>query len=506
MRNFFLPILLIFASLVSCNAQDFVTRWQLPTGTSFISFGCSRVGGAVSYTWQQLPAGASGSGSLAAGISVVTITGLPSGSTIRLSLSPTNLKAFKIGGSSAREYLLDVEKWGTSKWSDMAYAFNECYNLNITATDIPNLDSVTKCNSMFQNCFNLNGPTNIDSWNTSNVIDMHQMFQNAKKFNQSIGNWNTSKVTDMSEMFSFAVDFNQPINNWITSNVTNMSYMFYSARAFNQPIGNWNTSKVTDMSHLFQSAKKFNQPIGNWNTENVTNMAAMFYDDSAFNQPIGNWNTENVINMNYMLGSTQHFNQPIGNWNTEKVVNMDHLFYNAKSFNQDLGTWRLDSLKFPFGMLDSCGLSCINYANTLKGWNTNPSTPNNLNFSAAGLLYGSNAVAARDSLKNIKRWFILGDILGSCDITTGITDSRNNLDISIYPNPTHHLLNIDMKNIAGEKIIQLFNINGEIILQQKSSTNSDFIQLDVSYLPKANYFLQIKTEKNKIQSFPFLVQ
>ena len=97
-------------------------------------------------------------------------------------------------------------------------------------------------------------------------------------------------------------------------------------------------------------------------------------------------------------------------------------------------------------------------------------------------------------------------ILGSCDITTGITDSRNNLDISIYPNPTHHLLNIDMKNIAGEKIIQLFNINGEIILQQKSSTNSDFIQLDVSYLPKANYFLQIKTEKNKIQSFPFLVQ
>ena len=43
---------------------------------------------------------------------------------------------------------------------------------------------------------------NIDSWDTSSVINMYGMFMGASNFNQDIGNWDTSSVTDMSNMFN----------------------------------------------------------------------------------------------------------------------------------------------------------------------------------------------------------------------------------------------------------------------------------------------------------------
>ena len=37
----------------------------------------------------------------------------------------------------------------------------------------------------------------LNSWDTSNVIDMQSMFSNATAFNQDIGDWDTSNVINM---------------------------------------------------------------------------------------------------------------------------------------------------------------------------------------------------------------------------------------------------------------------------------------------------------------------
>ncbi len=139
---------------------------------------------------------------------------------------------------------------------------------------------------------------------TSNVTDMHCMFENAKSFNQPLGNWNTSRVTDMS-------------------------CMFYGAQSFNQPIGKWNTSRVIDMSCMFCGAQSFNQPIGKWDTSNVRDMSAMFAEAISFNQPIGNWITSNVEFMESMFENARSFNQPIGKWDTSKVRSMQRMFLGA---------------------------------------------------------------------------------------------------------------------------------------------------------------------------------
>ena len=47
---------------------------------------------------------------------------------------------------------------------------------------------------------------------------MSDIFLDAKNFNQPIGNWDTSNVTDMHNMFDCASVVNQPIENWDTSN------------------------------------------------------------------------------------------------------------------------------------------------------------------------------------------------------------------------------------------------------------------------------------------------
>ena len=96
---------------------------------------------------------------------------------------------------------------------------------------------------------------------------MKDMFWDAKKFNQNI---NTKVVNQGTETEYIA---------WNTINVTEMNNMFQNADVFNSPINKWNMSNVTTTSSMFRDAYKFNQNI---NTEDVTvnNMTYKAWDMS----------------------------------------------------------------------------------------------------------------------------------------------------------------------------------------------------------------------------------
>ncbi|OJX53193.1 MAG: hypothetical protein BGO88_15685, partial [Flavobacterium sp. 38-13] len=418
---------------------DFVTVWDMSkpnSGNTIRFYPTISPGTSVDYFWKA-SGGISGSGTIAAGTYEVNISGLPVNEIITLNLKPDNLKAIKIRNpqlNPERLKLIDVTQWGTVQWSTMKNAFMDCHNLNITATDVPDLSNVSDISSMFQGCYSLNGPANIGTWNTANVANMFYLFYGTHIFNQNVGNWNTQNVTNMFGMFANAYAFNQNISSWNTQNVTNMSTMFYYAEAFNQDISNWNTSNVTNMFAMFANAYAFNQPIGGWNTSNVTNMGSMFYGTrvfnqdisgwdtqkvtdmsgmfnyaQAFNQNIGNWNTANVINMSYMFSDNRGFNKDISNWDTQKVTNMSSMFYNAQTFNQNIGTWQLNPAVTTDNMLNNSVMDCQNYSFTLQGWAANPNTPSGRNLGAQGRQYGTNAEAARTLLTTTKGWTITGD-------------------------------------------------------------------------------------------------
>ncbi|MGB0523329.1 MAG: BspA family leucine-rich repeat surface protein [Flammeovirgaceae bacterium] len=372
--------------------------------------------------------------------------------------------------SSRARNLLRVEQWGTNEWTSMERAFAGCSNLNITATDIPDLSQTISMSRMFASATNFNN--NIDSWNVSNVKDMSLMFS-VSKFNQPLGNWNVSSVENMSGMF-FNTDFNQDIStwnvskvtnmnrmfqtspfnqdisNWDVSKVTDMSSMFAGSNAFNQPIGTWNVSSVINMGAMFASSNQFNQNINNWDVSNVTDMISMFSDASAFNQPLTNWNVSNVKDMRDMFSrntvfdqdlngwdvsnvelldfifSFSTYNRPLDQWNVSKVTSMAYMFVNATDFDQNLGTWNITSVEDMTGMFENVGLSIANYDSTLVGWGRQP-VKNDVVLGATGLMYCIGA-AERQNLTDDFNWTINGDTRNCEDrefVTTWTTTSAN---------------------------------------------------------------------------------
>jgi len=174
----------------------------------------------------------------------------------------------------------------------------------------------------------------INTWDTSEITDMSELFSGKPYFNEDISNWNVSNVTDMSEMFTNTGEFNRHIGNWDTSKVEKMDYMFSAAVKFNQPIGNWDTSKVKDMGYMFKNAWKFNQDISDWDTSNVEDMGNMFANAWKFNQPIGKWDTSKVKYMREMFIYASNFNQDISDWDTSNVTDMDNMFEGATSMEE----------------------------------------------------------------------------------------------------------------------------------------------------------------------------
>jgi surface protein len=430
---------------------DFVTVWDMSKhnnhwdpGNDIMFNSTITPGKSVDYFWSA-SGGSTGRGTITEG-SEVRIS-VPANEIITLNLKPSYLKGFSVHLYNS-ERIIDVSQWGIAEWNEIRQAFNRCINMNVTATDIPDLSMVRDMSWMFSYCTSLIGTPSINSWNTEKVTNMRSMFYDAEAFNQNIGNWNTENVTDMGYMFGDAKIFNQNISNWNTEKVTDMSGMFYNAEAFNQDIGSWNTEKVTDMSFMFKNAKAFNQNIGNWNTQNVTDMYSMFAGAEVFNQDIGNWNTENVIFMNYMFWQagvfnqdisnwntinvtglsgmfmdTTTFNQNIGNWNTQNVTEMSDMFRNATSFNQNLSNWQLNPNINMAYMLNNSGMDCQNYSFTLQGWANNPNTPTGRNLGAQGIQYGTNTLSARTTLTTDKGWTITGDSASgqSCGLDQTIT-------------------------------------------------------------------------------------
>ena len=150
-----------------------------------------------------------------------------------------------------------------------------------------------------------------------------------------INTWDTSLITNMSELFYNEGTFNGNISDWDVSSVTNMQYMFYYATSFNQSISDWDVSSVTDMDWMFAYTDSFNQNLSEWDVSSVTDMEYMFYDAESFNGNISDWDVSSVTNMQYMFDSATSFNQDLSDWDVSSVTDMTWMFASADSLSGD---------------------------------------------------------------------------------------------------------------------------------------------------------------------------
>ena len=186
-----------------------------------------------------------------------TITGLTAGKRYRVVAyaDPSNPSSTlsKLSSFSRCDVkrLDSVTQWGNNRWTSLRDAFRNCTRMDVTATDVPNLNGVSHFAYMFMNCTSLVYNPTINTWRIDSIILLLHVFRGAKAFNQ-------------------------PLDNWNTENVTRMDGLFYGAEAFNQPIGGWNVEKVSRMDNMFHNAEAFDQDLSGWTLKNVTDAIDMF--------------------------------------------------------------------------------------------------------------------------------------------------------------------------------------------------------------------------------------
>ena len=236
-----------FAYLPS--TTDFVTRWRIPDDDLSISFPGE---GQYIIDWgdgqAELATGRAEHTYAAAGDYVITAS--------------NGITRFFLNRYADAKHLIELSQWGNAVWTTMESAFLGATNMQLTATDAPDLSQVTDMNLMFSGARSFNSALN--HWDVSRVIHMTSAFFGAVTFNGELNGWDVSQVTDMHEMFHGATDFNSDLSGWDVSQVRDMSSMFHKARRFNQDISGWDVTQVINMSRIFHGADSFNQNLSRW--------------------------------------------------------------------------------------------------------------------------------------------------------------------------------------------------------------------------------------------------
>ena len=294
--------------------------------------------------------------------------------------------------------------------------------------------------------------------------------------------WDVSQVTNPpSNPFNYSyADFNVDISSWDVSNMTTMVSFFAGLTNFNQDLNNWDVSNVTDMSYMFKSATSFNGDISNWNVSSVTTMTDMFRGCNSFSGNLSSWNLTNLTNMNFMFAEIDNFNFNINlwNWDTSNVTTMRFTFYDSQ-FDQDISSWDVSNVTDMNGIFSFSGLSTNNYDLILNGW-SQQNLQSAVTLQAYGVYY-CNGEDARQSIIDNYGWVIVD---AGLDCSTAGIDDQNQLDISIYPNPTSDIVYIE-GNYSQLKAV-VYDILGKQVIN-KSVTNS----IDISQLEKGVYILQL---------------
>lgn len=450
-------------SMVPACEGAFITRWDLEAGGEEITIPTDGGGYSYSVYWGD-------------GTETGTATGNVSHTYDKEGTYSVAIKGdfpqIYFNDEGDKNKIVEVVQWGNINWQSMEWAFYGTSNLEITATDTPDLSDVTSLQGMFRSS-GITGETGNWAWETSTITNLRHLFYLARDFNGNISGWNTSLVTNMQQLFWGAWEFNQDIGGWDLSNVEIISGMFGRAVAFDQDIGGWDITKVDNFNQMFSGATSFNQNLNNWDVSNASNLTVMFSGATNFNGDVSNWDVSGVTNFNSMFRNAESFNQDISGWDVSGATQMNAMFENAASFDQNLGEWNIinvTSLNFDSGgFLDNSGVSIENYDNILTQWGELQLQPD-VEMGAEGLVYcdGSDA---RSYIINEFSWTITGDrncFEGEPFATIWQTDNEgisdnNQITIPAAENGSEYNYNVYWESVDDTSFNGTLNeINGEL--------------------------------------------
>jgi hypothetical protein len=96
-----------------------------------------------------------------------------------------------------------------------------------------------------------------------------------------------------------------------------------------------------------------------------------------------------------------------------------------------------------------------------------------------------------DGEPGVGETFYVDDIMGPALQSTASLNDFDNGQVVLYPNPAQNIIHI--KNLSGNKTIRIFDINGRLVHQTKTASNT----LSIAGLNQGFYFLEINGQTKK---------
>jgi len=120
----------------------------------------------------------------------------------------------------------------------------------------------------------------------------------------------------------------------------------------------------------------------------------------------------------------------------------------------------------------------------------------NVAYSIGQVVYTTNNASSGTSAQGVQHAYEI--------FTIGVHETKLNISISVFPNPTDDNLTLQISDLNTEKLsYQLYDVNGKLLFQEQIITNQTFI--NISSLPSSSYFIHVVTQENEqIQLFKII--
>ena len=302
----------------------------------------------------------------------------------------------------------EVQQWDHMEFKDFTFAFYDCDNMTITATDVPDISACTSFEQSFDTCTALTG--GFEGWDVSNIVEYRWAFYDCDNLlNADFSSWDVSNCTSFFSMFENSTFNNDSIAGWDVSSATDMDGMFWGCDLGNLDLSAWDVSSVTtfnDMFHLSDGSTD----LSGWDVSSGQIFTDMF-SSSTFNGSLASWTFHPSQDLYFalMFKNNNVFNQPLASWDgLPNDFYCASMFEGCDAFNQDLSGWNAGTLQHCIDILKGCtSYSTANYDLLLNGWAAyGASVRSNLWFDCAAQYTIVTSQTARDYLDITRSWVL----------------------------------------------------------------------------------------------------
>lgn len=331
-----------------------------------------------------------------------------------------SVRGWRFNNSLDRLKLININNWGSLKFSNNSSAFMGCANLTCSASDFPDFSGLTNISYFFYGCSHFNGNlsgcdvstvsnfsyafyacnvfnSDLKSWSTHSATNISGLFRDCRSFNSDLSAWDISHCTSLAYLFTNCSVFNSDLSRWDTHLVSSMYSTFNSCSVFSSDLSLWNVSSVTDMQLAFDRCYVFNSNLSGWNVSSVTNFYSCFGQCHLFHSDVSNWVVSSSLTFTYMFYQCYLFSSQVSGWTVSSAVNFDYMFYQCSIFNSDLSAWNIINLTSIRYSVYGTAFTIVRYSACLVAWALLAVKPN-VTMANPGLKYLASAAASRAHL------------------------------------------------------------------------------------------------------------